>query len=213
MSLFLISEGIFEIKATANNTYLSSKDFDNRLVNHFVNKFKRKYNKDLTTNAYALRRLRTTYEHLFRGTIEPVKRILRNAKINKASVYEIVLVSGSTYIPKIQKLVSDLFNKDTNKSINPNKAVFKGKRARTKDNNLFNKFELTDIPPPPTIKVTYDLDTNGIMNISAVEKGIRKTYKITISNNKGRLSKEEIEYILSKAKKYKEEDKAEANRI
>ncbi|KAJ5775981.1 uncharacterized protein N7511_000992 [Penicillium nucicola] len=326
VSLLTIEEGIFEVKSTAGDTHLGGEDFDNRLVNHFVNEFKRKHKKDLTTNARALRRLRTACERakrtlssaaqtsieidslfegidfytsitrarfeelcqdLFRGTMEPVERVLRDAKIDKSSVHEIVLVGGSTRIPKIQKLVSDFFNKDPNKSINPDEAVaygaavqaailsgdqsskstneillldvaplslgietaggvmtalikrnttiptkksetfstysdnqpgvliqvFEGERARTKDNNLLGKFELTGIPPAPVIEVTFDLDANGIMNVSAVEKGTGKSHKITITNDKGRLSKEEIERMLSEAEKYKEEDEAEATRI
>ena len=330
VSLLTIEEGIFEVKSTAGDTHLGGEDFDNRLVNHFVNEFKRKHKKDLTTNARALRRLRTACERakrtlssaaqtsieidslfegidfytsitrarfeelcqdLFRSTMEPVERVLRDAKIDKASVHEIVLVGGSTRIPKIQKLVSDFFNKDANKSINPDEAVaygaavqaailsgdtsskstneillldvaplslgietaggvmtalikrnttiptkksetfstysdnqpgvliqvFEGERARTKDNNLLGKFELTGIPPAPRgvpqIEVTFDLDANGIMNVSAVEKGTGKSHKITISNDKGRLSKEEIERMLSEAEKYKAEDEAEAARI
>ncbi|KAJ5364622.1 Heat shock 70 kDa protein [Penicillium cataractarum] len=326
VSLLTIEEGIFEVKSTAGDTHLGGEDFDNRLVNHFVNEFKRKHKKDLTTNARALRRLRTACERakrtlssaaqtsieidslfegidfytsitrarfeelcqdLFRSTMEPVERVLRDAKIDKASVHEIVLVGGSTRIPKIQKLVSDFFNKDANKSINPDEAVaygaavqaailsgdtsskstneillldvaplslgietaggvmtplikrnttiptkksetfstysdnqpgvliqvFEGERARTKDNNLLGKFELTGIPPLPVIEVIFDLDANGIMNVSAVEKGTGKTNKITITNDKGRLSKEEIERMLAEAEKYKAEDEAEAGRI
>jgi len=223
--------------------------------------------------------------------MEPVERVLRDAKIDKASVHEIVLVGGSPRIPKIQKLVSDFFNKDPNKSINPDEAVaygaavqaailsgdtsskstneillldvaplslgietaggvmtalikrnttiptkksetfstysdnqpgvliqvFEGERARTKDNNLLGKFELTGIPPAPRgvpqIEVTFDLDANGIMNVSAVEKGTGKSHQITITNDKGRLSKEEIERMLAEAEKYKAEDEAEASRI
>ncbi|KAK5798497.1 hypothetical protein VI817_004787 [Penicillium citrinum] len=330
VSLLTIEEGIFEVKSTAGDTHLGGEDFDNRLVNHFVNEFKRKHKKDLTTNARALRRLRTACERakrtlssaaqtsieidslfegidfytsitrarfeelcqdLFRGTMEPVERVLRDAKIDKSSVHEIVLVGGSTRIPKIQKLVSDFFNKDANKSINPDEAVaygaavqaailsgdtsskstneillldvaplslgietaggvmtplikrnttiptkksetfstysdnqpgvliqvFEGERARTKDNNLLGKFELTGIPPAPRgvpqIEVTFDLDANGIMNVSASEKGTGKSNKITITNDKGRLSKEEIERMLAEAEKYKAEDEAEASRI
>ncbi|OQE16408.1 hypothetical protein PENSTE_c024G01025 [Penicillium steckii] len=330
VSLLTIEEGIFEVKSTAGDTHLGGEDFDNRLVNHFVNEFKRKHKKDLTSNARALRRLRTACERakrtlssaaqtsieidslfegidfytsitrarfeelcqdLFRGTMEPVERVLRDAKIDKSSVHEIVLVGGSTRIPKIQKLVSDFFNKDANKSINPDEAVaygaavqaailsgdtsskstneillldvaplslgietaggvmtplikrnttiptkksetfstysdnqpgvliqvFEGERARTKDNNLLGKFELTGIPPAPRgvpqIEVTFDLDANGIMNVSASEKGTGKSNKITITNDKGRLSKEEIERMLAEAEKYKAEDEAEASRI
>jgi heat shock protein 1/8 len=331
VSLLTIEEGIFEVKSTAGDTHLGGEDFDNRLVNHFVQEFKRKHKKDLTSNARALRRLRTACERakrtlsssaqtsieidslfegidfytsitrarfeelcqdLFRSTMEPVERVLRDAKIDKSSVHEIVLVGGSTRIPKVQKMVSDFFNgKEPNKSINPDEAVaygaavqaailsgdtsskstneillldvaplslgietaggvmtalikrnttiptkksevfstfsdnqpgvliqvYEGERARTKDNNLLGKFELTGIPPAPRgvpqIEVTFDLDANGIMNVSALEKGTGKTNKIVITNDKGRLSKEEIERMLAEAEKYKAEDEAESGRI
>ncbi|KAF4510875.1 hypothetical protein G6O67_002729 [Ophiocordyceps sinensis] len=95
--------------------------------------------------------------------------------------------------------------------------VYEGERQRTKDNNLLGKFELTGIPPAPRgvpqIEVTFDLDANGIMNVSAVEKGTGKSNKIVITNDKGRLSKEDIERMLSDAEKYKEEDEAEGRRV
>ncbi|KAI4716213.1 heat shock 70 kDa protein [Aureobasidium sp. EXF-10727] len=320
VSLLTIEEGIFEVKSTAGDTHLGGEDFDNRLVNHFVNEFKRKHKKGITACERAKRTLsssaqtsleidslfegidfytsltRARFEELcqdlFRGTMEPVERTLRDAKIDKSSVNEIVLVGGSTRIPKIQKMVSDFFGgKEPNKSINPDEAVaygaavqaailsgdtsskstneillldvaplslgietaggvmtalikrnttiptkksetfstfsdnqpgvliqvFEGERARTKDNNLLGKFELTGIPPAPRgvpqIEVTFDVDANGIMNVSALEKGTGKTNKIVITNDKGRLSKEEIERMLSEAEKYKEEDEAEAARI
>ena len=95
--------------------------------------------------------------------------------------------------------------------------VFEGERARTKDNNLLGKFELTGIPPAPRgvpqIEVTFDIDANGILNVHAMEKGTGKSNKITITNDKGRLSKEEIERMVNDAEKYKDEDEQEKNRI
>ncbi|KAL1864384.1 hypothetical protein VTK73DRAFT_5927 [Phialemonium thermophilum] len=331
VSLLTIEDGIFEVKSTAGDTHLGGEDFDNRLVNHFVAEFKRKYKKDLSTNPRALRRLRTACERakrtlsssaqtsieidslyegidfytsitrarfeelcqdLFRSTLQPVDRVLTDAKIDKSQVHEIVLVGGSTRIPRIQKLISDYFNgKEPNKSINPDEAVaygaavqaailsgdtsskstneillldvaplsigietaggimtkliprnttiptkksevfstfsdnqpgvliqvYEGERQRTKDNNLLGKFELTGIPPAPRgvpqIEVTFDVDANGIINVSAVEKGTGKTNHITITNDKGRLSKEDIERMLAEAEKFKEEDEAEARRV
>ena len=149
VSLLTIEEGIFEVKATAGDTHLGGEDFDNRLVTHFSQEFKRKHKKDLSGNPRALRRLRTACERakrtlssaaqttieidslfdgvdfytsltrarfeelcqdLFRSTLEPVEKVLRDAKIDKSLVHEIVLVGGSTRIPRIVKLVSDFFN-------------------------------------------------------------------------------------------------------
>ncbi|KAL5009549.1 hypothetical protein ScPMuIL_011854, partial [Solemya velum] len=165
VSILTIEDGIFEVKSTAGDTHLG-EDFDNRMVNHFVQEFKRKNKKDITKNKRALRRLRTAYERakrtlssstqanieidslfegidfytsitrarfeelnadFFRGTLEPVEKSLRDAKLDKAAVHEIVLVGGSTRIPKIQKLLQDFFNgMELNKSINPDEAVAYG---------------------------------------------------------------------------------------
>ncbi|KAF9048024.1 heat shock protein 70, partial [Hymenopellis radicata] len=225
---------------------------------------------------------------LFRKTMKPVEQVLKDANVKKEDIDEIVLVGGSTRIPKVQQLLKEYFGgKEPSKGINPDEAVaygaavqggilsgaegtadvvlvdvcpltlgiettggvftkliarntviptrksqifstaadnqptvliqvFEGERSLTKDNNLLGKFELSSIPPAPRgvpqIEVTFEIDANGIMKVGAADKGTQSE-SITITNEKGRLSQEEIDRMVAEAEKFASEDEAQRKRI
>jgi heat shock protein 1/8 len=165
VSILTIEDGIFEVKSTAGDTHLGGEDFDGRLVEHFINQFKREYCKDIRSSPRALQRLRTAAERakrtlssstetvieidslfdginfhskitrarfeelcadLFRNTMDPVEKALRDAKLDKALIHDIVLVGGSTRVPKIQELLKEFFNGKELSNINPDEAVASG---------------------------------------------------------------------------------------
>jgi heat shock protein 1/8 len=330
VSLLIIDEGTFEVKAVAGDTHLGGEDFDNRMLKHFVEIFKRHHKEDISGNARALRRLRTACERakrilssaaettievdslyngidfsssitrarfaelnmdLFRKSIELVEMCLTDAKMDKSEVHDVVLTGGSSRIPRVQELLQDLFDgKQLNKSINPDEAVaygaavqaakmasmgnekvqhivlldvtplslgvsvdegcmsvviprntviptkmeenyttlydnqtsvlfsiYEGERVRVVDNNWLGKFTLSPIPAAPKgvakMKACFEIDANGILNVSAVEQTTGVSYKITITNYKGSLSTQEIHRIVQDAEKYEVEDNEHKKKV
>jgi L1 cell adhesion molecule like protein len=322
VSLLNLSDGVFEVKATAGDVHLGGEDLDQILVAYCMDEFKKKHRIDLSTEKKARRRLhaacerakrtlssRTTasieIDSLYQGidyttvltrakfealcgdilkrTMEPVYEVLKNAKMTKDQVDDVILVGGSTRIPKVQQLLKDYFGKDPNTGINPDECVaygatvqaailggiessqtsnlllldvtplsigietagdvctvmiprgttipckkkqvfstysdnqprctikvLEGERKRSRDNNVLGSFDLDGIPPAPRgipqIQISYDIDANGILNVTAECENGKVKNNLTITNDKSRLSAEEIEKMVQEAERFKEED-------
>ena len=330
VTVLTVDDGIFEVKSTTGDAHLGGEDFDNRLVKHFSEEFKRKHKKDLTSNPKAVKRLKVASERakrtlsssatasleldslfdgidfatnitrarfdelcmdLFRKCMDCVDKALLDASLSKGDINEIVLVGGSSRIPKVQQMLTDYFNgKELSKTLNPDEAVAygaavqsailsgckdeevkdlllldvcplslgiktagdiasvliprnttiptkktqtfstyadnqsavdievcEGERSMFKDNNFLGKFHLDGIPPAPRgtprIEVTFDVDANGILTVSAEEKATNNRKSITITNEKGRMTKEEVERLVKEAEKYKTQDTKNKERV
>ncbi|MBU1084853.1 molecular chaperone DnaK [Patescibacteria group bacterium] len=329
ISIMELGDNVYEVKATNGDTHLGGDDFDQKIINHIAESFKKEHGIDLKADKQALQRIKDAAEKakielsssgeteinqpfitqskdgqplhltmkLTRATLEklvddlieqtmgPVKACLKDAKIDKKDIDEIILVGGQTRMPKIQQVVKEFFGKEPNKSVNPDEVVaigaaiqagvlmgdvtdvllldvtpltlgletlgsvstpliernttipssksqtfstaapnqtsveinvLQGERPMAADNKSLGRFILDGIPPAPRgvpqIEVTFDIDANGILNVSAKDKATGKEQKITIKGSTG-LSDDEVETITKEAEKYAEEDKLKKEKV
>ncbi|KAJ9180253.1 hypothetical protein P3X46_008522 [Hevea brasiliensis] len=313
VSILTIDNGVFEVLSTSGDTHLEGEDFDRRVMEYFIKLIKKKYNKDISQDKRNLEnfegnhQVRVEIESLFDGidfsepltrarfeelnvdlfkkTLGPVKKALEDAGLKKSDVNEIVLVGGSTRIPKVRELLKDMFDgRDPNKGINPDEAVAYGAAVQggilsgeggeetegvllldvtplslgietvggvmtklipmntgipTKKSQIFatyqdqqttvsikklekdcrelGSFDLSGIPPAPwgvpQIEVTFEVDANGILHVKAEDKAAKRSQSITITNDKGRLSQEEIDRMTKEAEEMAEEDRKVKEKI
>jgi len=220
VSVLKIDEGqLFQVKSTAGDTHLGGEDFDSRMVEYFIDEFKKKYKKDISKNQRALRRLRTAAERakralstateanieidslhdgldfyskisrarfeelcqdLFKSTLRPVEKALKDAKLEKSQISEVVLVGGSTRIPKIQKMLEEYFNgKELNKSINPDEAVAYGAAIQAAILSGDSSQIIRDVLLVDVIPLSLGLETvGGVMN-KLIERNSRIPCDVT----------------------------------
>ncbi|KAF8201462.1 heat shock protein 70 family [Pholiota molesta] len=286
VSLLNISGGVFAVKATAGDTHLGGEDFDNTLLEHFKNEFKKKTKLDITEDPRALRRLRSACERakrtlssvtqttievdslfqgedfsanitrarfeeinatMFKSTLEPVEKVLKDAKMSREKVDDIVLVGGLpsinpdeavAYGAAVQAAVLTGQTSDQTKdssflmlppspSVLPCKSrtfttvednqttvtfpVYEGERTQCRDNRLLGEFELTGIPPMPRgqaeLVTTFEVDANGLLKVSAMDRASGRKASISITNSVGRLSTAEIDQMIKDAEQFKAADK------